>query len=409
MLLLGGLGLAHYFYGRAPRQPVEPPQRAGQPEEPLPEPTLLAPSDGDPAAQEPVYRPVEAPPSPLRTANAGRAALRAGDAEPEPEKVQGTALFTSPRLGKSSLDLIGGPAGHQNAVAVQEQRDPRAGPEGGPGRGPGVERVERRVRLGGEGGDGSPLERAGTLVASARQLRGGALDEKRGPQGPQARAIAEERRVDNAVNRAVERAGPNASFEEQQKAAAAALGELNLPNTPKDALRAMGKAAAAKGSTPSSSAVDDGTPKPGPDGKVPPQPQQAAPPDSATQQDFQGIPTKEGPQAPPSGSPMWTAFYQRFTQCRPDPSCEPTKFHIFRPGSMCHSQSKAMDLFAMKCADGLHTALQNGKFAQMVQCVRGKGMKVLWRECHINCGSFNVTNYHYDHGHFSVGCPGPPW
>jgi len=104
---------------------------------------------------------------------------------------------------------------------------------------------------------------------------------------------------------------------------------------------------------------------------------------------------------------VWGPFYDKFKKCRPD--CEPGQFNIWRndPGS-CHSVGAAVDVFSMKCGGTVHTALQNGQFADLVACMRGteKGPKMfaIWHQCFKNCSPANKTNYHVDHSHFSVGC-----
>lgn len=108
-----------------------------------------------------------------------------------------------------------------------------------------------------------------------------------------------------------------------------------------------------------------------------------------------------------TSGPVWEPFYKKFKECRPD--CEPANFNIWRndPGS-CHSVGAAIDFFAMKCGDTVHTALQNGQVAELVTCMRGndKGspMFAIWHQCFKNCSPANNTSYHIDHAHFSIGC-----
>lgn len=119
-----------------------------------------------------------------------------------------------------------------------------------------------------------------------------------------------------------------------------------------------------------------------------------------------------------AGTPIWGPFYAKFKKCALEVTgsskCEPYNYGIYRPSSMCHGVSRAIDVHAMRClpesGEGqavIHTALQNGKFAQLSECMKRDGMKTIWHQCFINCNPFNVTNHHYDHAHFSIGCPAP--
>lgn len=116
-----------------------------------------------------------------------------------------------------------------------------------------------------------------------------------------------------------------------------------------------------------------------------------------------------------SAAPVWQPFYQAFVACRKrigDESCEPGRFQIAGP-LLCHAQRKAIDLFSIRCADGAHDALKNGKFDALARCLKGAGGRTLtiWQQCLMpRCPARSDYNaWHRNHLHFSIGCPGPPW
>lgn len=109
-------------------------------------------------------------------------------------------------------------------------------------------------------------------------------------------------------------------------------------------------------------------------------------------------------------SAAWPTFYRLFKQCAPN--CEPTSYDAFAHNRYsCHNQGRAIDLHGMVCGGQVFMAIQDrnqsGPFDKMVRCVQGLGqnpssrMIVLW---HQNNGRRGVTQDHYDHGHFSIGC-----
>jgi hypothetical protein len=146
-----------------------------------------------------------------------------------------------------------------------------------------------------------------------------------------------------------------------------------------------------------------------------PFPSRVGPPAGATfPPNLNGTPAT-GPHQPlragDRNAPIWAPFYEKFKKCAREvmgnDSCEPYNFGIYRPSAMCHGVSRAIDVHAMKCEGVVHTALQNGRFAQVTLCMKRDGMKTIWQQCFINCRPFNVTSHHYDHAHFSIGCPAP--
>lgn len=101
-------------------------------------------------------------------------------------------------------------------------------------------------------------------------------------------------------------------------------------------------------------------------------------------------------------APVWGPFIANLKKCAP--GCQPVNFNAYRnQRNSCHYSGRALDVGGIRCDGRTHHAINGGKFASMVQCMKGK-MKVLYRN------GPGRTSGHNDHGHFSLGCsiPGRP-
>jgi hypothetical protein len=65
----------------------------------------------------------------------------------------------------------------------------------------------------------------------------------------------------------------------------------------------------------------------------------------------------------------------------------------------CHAEGRAIDVGAIVCGGKTYRAIDNGRFATFVACMKPK-MKTLWHQGRQK----GVTRGHYDHAHFSNGC-----
>lgn len=102
----------------------------------------------------------------------------------------------------------------------------------------------------------------------------------------------------------------------------------------------------------------------------------------------------------PRGAPAWYPFVKNFKQCAK--GCIPYIVSVWRPGAVsCHASGRAIDVGAIICKGQTHRAINNGRFAQFVSCMRPK-MKTLFHDHDPRV--YGVTGAHYDHGHFSTGC-----
>lgn len=103
-------------------------------------------------------------------------------------------------------------------------------------------------------------------------------------------------------------------------------------------------------------------------------------------------------------TPIWAPFARNFEACAP--GCQPLQVGIHREpnGRMsCHHSARAIDVGGMVCGGRVYTAMGNGRFGQMVSCMRRR-MPTLYRQAHKR--HLGVTQAHYDHAHFSIGCYG---
>ncbi len=93
-------------------------------------------------------------------------------------------------------------------------------------------------------------------------------------------------------------------------------------------------------------------------------------------------------------SPVWGPFMARLQKCAPD--CRPYNYRAFdnRGGRSCHNSGRAIDVHGFMCGGKVSWAVNGGRFAEISNCIRRSGMKVLYRN--------NAD--HYDHGHFSITC-----
>lgn len=101
-------------------------------------------------------------------------------------------------------------------------------------------------------------------------------------------------------------------------------------------------------------------------------------------------------------APVWRPFMANLQKCAP--GCKPVNYNAYRnQRSSCHYSGRALDVGAIRCDGRVHQAISGGKYASMVQCMKGK-MRVLYRN------GPGRTSGHHDHAHFSLGCsvPGRP-
>jgi hypothetical protein len=109
--------------------------------------------------------------------------------------------------------------------------------------------------------------------------------------------------------------------------------------------------------------------------------------------------------------PVWTAIKRYWPQCAEEigmPSCIPYNYHSQenRGGRSCHNSGRAADIHAMDCDGHIYWAINNGPFERMVMCMK-RHMTVLWHFCDPSFSSCRTaTEWHRDHGHFSIGCGG---
>lgn len=109
-----------------------------------------------------------------------------------------------------------------------------------------------------------------------------------------------------------------------------------------------------------------------------------------------------------TGAPIWGSFINNFRKCAK--GCLPANLITF--GSRrnysptagvgnytCHAEGKAIDIGAVVCGGKVYRAIDNGRFATFVGCMKTK-MKTLWHQNRKK----GVTRGHYDHAHFSNGC-----
>jgi len=111
-------------------------------------------------------------------------------------------------------------------------------------------------------------------------------------------------------------------------------------------------------------------------------------------------------------TPIWQPFARAFAACAP--GCQPAQIGIHRApnGRMsCHHSNRAIDVGAMICGGRVYRAIDNGRFGQMVSCMRNTFMRqgksqnsVLYRQSHKR--HLGPTVAHYDHVHISIGCHG---
>lgn len=96
-------------------------------------------------------------------------------------------------------------------------------------------------------------------------------------------------------------------------------------------------------------------------------------------------------------APVWKTFINNFNQCAP--GCEPANYASYghRDHMSCHETGRALDVFEMRCNGQVFKAINNGRFENMVTCMKKK-MKVLWHN------GRDVTLGHRNHAHFSIGC-----
>ncbi len=113
-------------------------------------------------------------------------------------------------------------------------------------------------------------------------------------------------------------------------------------------------------------------------------------------------------------TPVWKTFARNFAQCAP--GCQPVGTNVHRPHNgrkSCHHVDRAIDVFGMSCG-GKRYMSGSRAFGRMVSCMRGK-MPTIYQQAHkiraarargerISAGL--LTDAHYDHAHFSIGCYG---
>jgi hypothetical protein len=102
------------------------------------------------------------------------------------------------------------------------------------------------------------------------------------------------------------------------------------------------------------------------------------------------------------GAPVMGPFLRNLKSCAP--GCAPVDYNAYRSQSnSCHNTGRALDVHGIQCGGKTHMAINGGRFAEIVRCMKGK-MHVLYRN------GPGTTSGHHDHGHFSIGCsiPGHP-
>lgn len=98
-------------------------------------------------------------------------------------------------------------------------------------------------------------------------------------------------------------------------------------------------------------------------------------------------------------APVWNPFIKALKVCAP--GCEPIQYSAYRGhGKTCHRTGTALDVFGIKCGGRTYMAINGGKYAEMVKCMKGKMKKVLYRN------GRDITLGHHNHAHFSIGCYG---
>ena len=109
-----------------------------------------------------------------------------------------------------------------------------------------------------------------------------------------------------------------------------------------------------------------------------------------------------------TGAPIWGSFINNFKKCAKE--CVPANLITFgernnysptagRGNYTCHAEGRAIDVGAIVCGGKTYRAIDNGRFATFVGCMKTK-MKTLWHQGRKK----GVTRGHYDHAHFSNGC-----
>jgi hypothetical protein len=107
-------------------------------------------------------------------------------------------------------------------------------------------------------------------------------------------------------------------------------------------------------------------------------------------------------------APIWGSFINNFRKCAQ--GCLPANLITFGSRSnysptagvgnyTCHAEGRAIDVGAIVCKGKTYRAIDNGRFATFVACMKPK-MKTLWHQGRQK----GVTRGHYDHAHFSNGC-----
>lgn len=102
-------------------------------------------------------------------------------------------------------------------------------------------------------------------------------------------------------------------------------------------------------------------------------------------------------------APVWGPFISNLKRCAP--GCQPVNYNAYRSQrNSCHYSGRALDVGAIRCDGKVYHAISGGKYASMVQCMKGRMKKVLYRN------GPGRTSGHNDHAHFSLGCsiPGRP-
>jgi hypothetical protein len=110
---------------------------------------------------------------------------------------------------------------------------------------------------------------------------------------------------------------------------------------------------------------------------------------------------------------LWRLFEREFRRCASD--CVPTEYISkgHRGNRSCHPTGWAIDMMAIKCSDGLHHALEGGRFKEVVKCM-DQNMFTMYQHRPITARrgtkrfQEQLTAYHYNNAHFSPpnGCGG---
>ena len=96
------------------------------------------------------------------------------------------------------------------------------------------------------------------------------------------------------------------------------------------------------------------------------------------------------------GAPVWNTFMRNLGGCAP--GCQPVGHNAYRSGrGSCHNTGRALDVPSIRCGNRTFRAINGGRFAEIVSCMKRK-MIVLYRN------GPGVTSGHHDHAHFSLGC-----